>query len=182
MTTVEGTPCACRFNGNGERLQECTMHADLRFRIYAAEQGLERCTHLWERKSEHILRCAGCGLENDQTPPDRVEVARLRARLREAEDRCDEHVAAMVEVADVLDAADGETAMEAARRQMEWRRQGLQVLRESGEALQEHGQLGESASDCIRRLAARVAEQEFALRAARVAEQVRAIRVAWEKT
>lgn len=70
MTTVEGTPCACRFNGNGERLQECAEHADLRARLYAAE------------------------------------------------DRCDEHVAAMVEVADVLDAADGETAMWAARRAM----------------------------------------------------------------
>lgn len=112
MTTVEGTPCACRFNGNGERLQECGEHAA------------------------------------------------SRARLREAEDRCDEHVAHVLEVADVLDAADGETAAEAARRQMEWRRQGLQVLCESSEALQEHAQLGESAADCIRRLAARVAELE----------------------
>jgi len=112
MSTEEGTPCACRFDGNGKSLQECGEHA---------------ATHI---------------------------------RLREAEDLCDEHVAALLGVADVLDAADGETAMEAARRQMEWRRQGLHVLRESGEALQQHAQLGESAADCIRRLAARVAEME----------------------
>ena len=112
MTTVEGTPCACRFDGNGERLQECGEHADSRARLYAAE------------------------------------------------DRCDEHVAAMVEVADVLGAADGETAMEAARRQMEWRRQGLRVLCKIHEALQGHWRIGESSADSIRRLAARVAELE----------------------
>ena len=86
--------------------------------------------------------------------------AALRARLCAAEDRCDEHVAAMLEIADVLDAADGETALEAVRRQMEWRRQGLRVLCEIHEALQGHGRLGESSADCIRRLAARVAELE----------------------
>lgn len=68
--SVEGTPCACRFDGNGKSLQECGEHA-----------------------ASH-------------------------ARLREAEDCCDEHVAAMVEVADVLDAKDGEAAMWAARRVM----------------------------------------------------------------
>lgn len=63
---------------------------------------LEICTHRWERESEHVRRCAWCGLEDDQTPPARVEVERLRARLSEAEDRCDEHVAHVVEIGDVL--------------------------------------------------------------------------------
>ena len=79
---------------------------------------LEICTHRWERESEHVRRCAWCGLEDDQTPPARVEVERLRARLSEAEDRCDEHVAHVVEIGDVLDAVDGETATEAAKRVM----------------------------------------------------------------
>ena len=46
------------------------------------------------------------------------ENAALRARVAAAEDRCDEHVAHVVEIGDVLDAEDGETALEAAKRTM----------------------------------------------------------------
>ena len=46
------------------------------------------------------------------------ENAALRARVAAAEDRCDEHVAHVVEIGDVLDAEDGETTLEAAKRTM----------------------------------------------------------------
>ncbi len=114
-----------------------------------------------------------------------AELAALRARVIAAEDRCDEHVAHVVEIGDVLDAEDGETALEAAKRVMrkldaatnliahtaarvaelaQWKESAMRVLGEHHGALQRHGTLGESTADCMDRLARQVAALVAALR------------------
>ncbi len=113
-----------------------------------------------------------------------AELAALRARVIAAEDRCDEHVARVVEIGDVLDAEDGETALEAAKRVMrkldaatnliahtaarvaeleQWKESAMRVLGEHHGALQRHGTLGESTADCMDRLARQVAALADAL-------------------
>lgn len=81
--SVEGTPCACRFNGNGERLQECGEHAASRIRLREAE---DRC-------DEHVAAMVEVADVLDAADGETAMWAarRVMARVAELEQQCQKH-------------------------------------------------------------------------------------------